>query len=227
MLRQCKGHGHFSGTNCPVCNDEGKFIMSDREADSLGRILALVLRHAPEKFNVDMDINGWVSTRDLSNAIANSRRHLHWVRAWHFEAIANADEKGRWQVENEMIRATYGHSIEIELDLPTDDIPDALYWPCEQGEVDSLLQFGILSGSRKHIHLSLTIGHALEAGRVHINRPAILEVDTIRAVAEGHTIFRAGTTVFLTEEVPPSALFQVEADDQTIQDAFARWDEEE
>ena len=58
MLRQCRTHGHFSGTNCPVCNDEGKFIMSDREANSLGRILALVLRHAPEKFNVDMDING-------------------------------------------------------------------------------------------------------------------------------------------------------------------------
>jgi len=227
MLRQCKSHGHFSGTNCPVCNEEGKFIMSDREAGSLGRILALVLRHAPEKFDVDMDINGWVATRDLSNAIANSRRHLHWVRAWHFEAIANADEKGRWQVENEMIRATYGHSIEIELDLPTDDIPDALYWPCEPGEVDSLLQFGILSGSRKHIHLSLTIGHALEAGRVRIDRPAILEVDTIRAIAEGHTIFRAGTTVFLTEEVPPSALFQVEADDPAIQDTFARWDEEE
>ena len=36
--------------------------MSDREANSLGRILALVLRHAPEKFNVDMDINGWVNT---------------------------------------------------------------------------------------------------------------------------------------------------------------------
>ena len=33
--------------------------MSDREAGSLGRMLALVLRHAPEKFNVDMDINGW------------------------------------------------------------------------------------------------------------------------------------------------------------------------
>ncbi len=227
MLRQCKSHGHFSGTNCPVCNEEGKFIMSDREAGSLGRILALVLRHAPEKFDVDMDINGWVATRDLSNAIANSRRHLHWVRAWHFEAIANADEKGRWQVENEMIRATYGHSIEIELDLPTDDIPDALYWPCEQGEVESLLQFGILSGSRKHIHLSLTIANALEAGRVRIERPAILEVDTIRAHAEGHTIFRAGTTVFLTEEVPPSALFQVESDDPAIQDTFARWDEEE
>ena len=49
--------------------------MSDREAQSLGRILALVLRHAPEKFGVDMDINGWVNTRELSDAISNQRRH--------------------------------------------------------------------------------------------------------------------------------------------------------
>ena len=131
MLRQCRTHGHFSGTNCPTCNAEGKFIMSDREANSLGRILALVLRHAPEKFGVEMDLNGWVNSRELSEAIQGQRRHFHWLRAWHFEAIANADTKGRYQVEGEMIRATYGHSIELELDLPTDDIPESLYWPCD------------------------------------------------------------------------------------------------
>ncbi|MED6318718.1 MAG: RNA 2'-phosphotransferase, partial [Candidatus Thermoplasmatota archaeon] len=111
--------------------------MSDREANSLGRILALVLRHAPEKFNVDMDINGWVNTRELSEAIGNQRRHYHWLRGWHFEAIANADEKGRYQIENGMIRATYGHSIELDLDLPTDDIPEVLYYPCEADELES------------------------------------------------------------------------------------------
>ena len=98
MLRQCRDNGcetkFFIGSNCPICNQEGKFIMSDREAQSLGRILALVLRHAPEKFGVDMDINGWVNTRELSDAISNQRRHYHWLRGWHFEAIANSDEKG-------------------------------------------------------------------------------------------------------------------------------------
>ena len=71
MLRQCRIHGHFTGTNCPECNAEGKFIMSDREANSLGRILALVLRHAPEKFDVEMDLNGWVNSRELSEAMQN------------------------------------------------------------------------------------------------------------------------------------------------------------
>ena len=154
-------------------------------------------------------------------------RHYHWLRGWHFEAIAKADEKGRYQVEGENIRATYGHSIEIELDLPTDDIPEALYWPCEPTEAEAIVQLGITSGNRNHIHLSKTIANALEAGHVRINRPAIIEVDTIRAIADGHTIYRAGTTVYLTDEVPPEYLYKVGEDDPMIVETVSRWEQEE
>ena len=197
--------------------------MSDREANSLGRILALVLRHAPEKFGVDMDINGWVNARELSEAIGKQRRHYHWLRAWHFEAIANADEKGRYQVENEMMRATYGHSIELDLDLPTDDIPEVLYYPCETEQVETLLEYGITAGDRKNVHLSRSIRNAMDAGHVRIHRPAIVEVDTARAIADGHTIYRAGTTVFLTDEVPGEYLYQVEETDPMIVETVEEW----
>ena len=227
MLRRCDRHGHFSGTNCAVCNDEGKFIMSDREANSLGRILALVLRHAPEKFGVDMDINGWVNARELSDAISNQRNRYHWLRGKHFEAIANADEKGRYQFENGMIRATYGHSFELDLDLPTDDIPEVLYFPCEHEEVETLLEFGLTAGDRKNVHLSRSIHNAMEAGHVRIHRPAILEVDTSRAIADGHTIYRAGTTVFLTDEVPGDYLYKIEDDDPLILEMVAEWERQE
>tara|TARA_B100000900_G_scaffold66190_1_gene51372 strand:+ start:23864 stop:24508 length:645 start_codon:yes stop_codon:yes gene_type:complete len=210
-----------------VCNEEGKFIMSDRESNSLGRILALVLRHAPEKFNVEMDINGWVNTRELSDSISNQRKRYHWLRGWHFSAIANADEKGRYQVEGEMIRATYGHSIELELDLPTDDIPEGLFWPCEEEQVATIMELGITAGDRKHVHLSKTIINAMEAGRVRIHRPAIIEVDTTRAIADGHIVYRAGKTVFLVDEVPGEYLYRVEADDPIISEIVAQWEIEE
>ncbi len=197
--------------------------MSDRESNSLGRILALVLRHAPEKFGVEMDINGWVNARELSEAIGTQRRHYHWLRGWHFEAIANADEKGRYQVENEMIRATYGHSIELDLDLPTDDIPEVLYYPCQTEEVETLLEFGITAGDRKNVHLSRSIRNAMDAGHVRIHRPAILEIDTARAIVDGHTIYRAGTTVFLTDEVPGEYLYQVEDSDPMIVETVEEW----
>ncbi len=173
-----------------------------------------------------MDLNGWVNSRELSEAIQGQRRHFHWLRAWHFEAIANADTKGRYQVEGEMIRATYGHSIELELDLPTDDIPESLYWPCDPEAVPTHMELGITSGDRKHVHLSRTISNAMEAGHVRIDRPAILEIDTTRAIAEGYTIWRAGKTVFLCEEMPSEFLYHVEEDDPSIQDMIAMWEEE-
>ena len=226
MLRQCRTHGHFRGSNCPTCNAEGKFIMSDKESNSIGKILALVLRHAPEKFGVEMDLNGWVNTRELSDAIQNQRNYYHWIRSWHFQAIADSDEKGRYQVEGEMIRATYGHSLDLELDLPTDDIPEALYWPCEPGMTSTHLELGLSAGDRNHVHLSKTIAKAMEAGHVRIDRPAIIEIDTSRAIADGHTIWRAGKTVFLCEEMPPEYLYLVEEDDPAIQDVISQWEEE-
>ena len=174
-----------------------------------------------------MDINGWVNARELSDAIGDQRRHYHWLRGWHFEAIADADEKGRYQVENGMIRATYGHSIELDLDLPTDEIPEVLYYPCEPTEVETLLEFGITAGDRKNVHLSRTISNAMEAGHVRIDRPAILEIDTVRADADGIVIYRAGTTVFLTDEVPGDYLYRVDEDDPMIQEIIAEWEQEE
>jgi putative RNA 2'-phosphotransferase len=173
-----------------------------------------------------MDLNGWVNSRELSESIQKQRKHFHWIRGWHFEAIANADEKGRYQVEGEMIRATYGHSIELELDLPTDEIPESLYWPCDLESVPTHMELGITAGDRKHVHLSRTISNAMEAGHVRISRPAILEVDTTRAIADGFTIWRAGKTVFLCEEMPAEYLYHVEEDDPSIQDMIAIWEEE-
>ena len=174
--------------------------MSDRESNSLGRILALVLRHAPEKFNVEMDINGWVNSRELSENIAKQRRHYHWLRGWHFAAIASADDKGRYQVEGDMLRAE---------------------------QVPSIKELGITAGDRKHVHLSKSISNAMEAGHVRIDRPAILEVDTVRAIADGHVIYRAGTTVYLVDEMPGEYLYQIEEDDPMVLEMIAQWELEE
>ena len=64
----------------------------------------------------------------------------------------------------------------------------------------------------------------MDAGHVRIHRPAIVEVDTARAIADGHTIYRAGTTVFLTDEVPGEYLYQVEETDPMIVETVEEWE---
>ena len=45
--------------------------MRTGERNSLARRLALVLRHAPEKFDLEMDINGWIDVKDNSKKVAS------------------------------------------------------------------------------------------------------------------------------------------------------------
>ena len=201
--------------------------MRTGERNSLARKLALVLRHAPEKFDLEMDINGWIDIKDIIRQFKKGNKRFHWLRPHHFTAIAETDPKGRYEVRGNTIRATYGHTVEIELDLPTDNIPDALYFPCDPEQAENLLEVGISPSGRAHVHLSATIRNAAEAGHVHFNLPTILEVDTAQMYAAGETIWHAGVTVYLTENVPAQYLTVVDNDDPEYVLARARWVEEE
>ena len=201
--------------------------MRTGERNSLARKLALVLRHAPEKFELEMDINGWIDIKDIIRQFKKGNKRFHWLRPHHFTAIADTDPKGRYEVRGNTIRATYGHTVEIELDLPTDNIPDALYFPCDPEQAENLLEVGISPSGRAHVHLSATIRNAAEAGHVHFKLPTILEVDTAQMHAAGETIWHAGVTVYLTENVPAQYLTVVDNEDPEYVLARARWVEEE
>ena len=49
----------------------------------------------------------------------------------------------------------------------------------------------------------------------------------MRATADGHTIYRAGTTVFLADEVPGEYLYKVDEDDPMILETIEQWEQEE
>jgi len=201
MLRECQDHGYFRGDTCPICGDAGRFLMNDQELEQIGRTMAGALRHFPEKFELTMDSQGFVPMRDFVNALKKQRDRWHWVRPHHVIAIIETDPKGRYQVSNDLIRATYGHSISLELNLPTDHIPETLYYPTSKEETDIILETGLKPSDRKMVHLSKTYQDAMNAGKVRVEDPVILEVDAKRAVDEGIVIQRAGRTVFLVQDI--------------------------
>ena len=140
MLRECQEHGYFRGELCPICGDAGRFLMNDQELEQIGRTMAGALRHFPEKFGLTMDEQGFVNLRDFIAALKHQRERYHWIRPHHIIAIVETDPKGRYQVSNDLIRATYGHSLPLNLNLPTDNIPETLYYPTTPEEADILLE---------------------------------------------------------------------------------------
>jgi putative RNA 2'-phosphotransferase len=206
MLKECAQHGYFRAEACPVCGHPGRFLMNDRELDHLGRILTGILRHFPDRYQLQVDPQGWVSLPGIARAISQKHPAYHWLRVQHLVAIAETDAKGRYEVRDDRVRATYGHTVEVDLDLPTENIPDHLYFPVTAEETTIVLEVGLKPSDRRKVHLSKTAEDARAAGRVRTPEPTLLEVDTVRARADGLVIMRAGKTVFLVDQVPPQYL---------------------
>src|SRR5205823_2854173 len=119
-----------------------------------------------------------------------------YFREHHVIGLIETDPKGRYQFEDGKIRATYGHSMDLDLDLPTEGIPDVLFYPTTEEESHLLMEAGLRPSDRKMVHLSATFAAALEAGRVRIAQPVILEIDAKTARASGVVIHKAGKTVY-------------------------------
>ncbi|MEA3202573.1 MAG: putative 2-phosphotransferase, partial [Thermoplasmata archaeon] len=131
-------------------------------------------------------------------------------RREHIVALVETDEKGRYQIDGGMVRATYAHSVNVNLDdLPEANV-DKLYFPVAEEELDVVLEAGLRPSDRNMIHLSATPDKAYSAGRVHIPDPILLEVDVKGASDAGNFIFRAGKAVYVTDAVEPNVLSKFE-----------------
>src|SRR5438093_186654 len=75
-------------------------------------------------------------------------------------------------------------------------------------EIDSI--------GRMMVHLSGTFNAALEAGRVRIQVPVILEINAKTARDAGVVIKKAGKTVYLTKEIPPEFLRRSERAEEEL-----------
>lgn len=209
-MKECRSHGFFRDEFCPMCGDEAKFLLNDQEVEALGRTMAGVLRHFPERYSLEMDKNGWIDLRDFITGVQSRNRRLRFLKPHHVIGLIETDPKGRYQFRDGKIRATYGHTLEVELDLPTENIPDVLFYPCSEADFPLLSEGGIKPADRKMVHLSRTYEAALEAGRVRNPTPVIFEIDAKAARADSVVIMKAGKTVYLTREVPPQFLHRAE-----------------
>ena len=209
MLSECEEHSYYRGETCPICDKKGKFLMNENELNSLSRIMAGALRHFPEKLGLMMDGKGWVDISSLIEAIGTGRSGFDWLRAHHVEALVATDPRGRYQIDGGMIRATYGHTIEVSPDdLPLADI-DEFYYPVSEEEADIIIEGGLHPTDRKKVHLSGGMEKAMEAGKVRTEAPLILKIDGKKAKKDGLKIYHAGKDVYITDGIDAKYISKV------------------
>jgi len=211
MIRECEEHGYYRDEYCPICGEEGKFLMSDYEVERMGRTMAAILRHG--KYEPDMDDQGFVDMRDIVAIVRERNPRMKWLRPHHLEAMVETDPKGRYQISGSEVRATYGHTIELSLRLPVDNIPETLYYPVSEEECEAILEEGLFPTDRALVHLSRSFKDAVKAGSMRLDEPIILAIDTVGCIDAGIEIGRAAKTVFLCDQVPSEFISVVEEDE--------------
>lgn len=166
----------------------------------VSKFLSLILRHQPETIGLALDENGWAEIDVLIERANKKGQRL--TRALLDHVVSDNDKK-RFAISEDgrRIRASQGHSVEVDLALPTSEPPELLYHGTASRFVESIRAGGLHSGNRQHVHLSLDIGTATKVGQRH-GKPVILVVRSQEMFVAGHQFFLSANGVWLTERVP-------------------------
>jgi putative RNA 2'-phosphotransferase len=163
-----------------------------------GKYLAFVLRHDPGSIGLTLDKNGWA---DIDELISKSKRPL--TREL-IEEVVRTNNKKRYRISEDgsKIRASQGHSIEVDLGLEPKKPPKYLYHGTAERFIDSILSKGIEKRSRQDVHLSLDEKTAEKVGKRH-GKPVILRVKAGEMHSQGYVFRLSDNKVWLTGIVPP------------------------
>ena len=165
----------------------------------ISKFISLVLRHDPGKIDLALDENGWASVDELLVKAKIDRVTLEQVVA------QNDKMRFAFSPDGRRIRASQGHSIEIDLAFEPVSPPDVLYHGTASRSEASILQKGLLPGQRNHVHLSADQQTAIAVGQRH-GKPIIFTVRAREMAQDGFLFYLSENKVWLTASVPAKYL---------------------
>jgi len=171
------------------------------KANEVSRLLSTVLRHKPEILKLTLDENGWVPVIDLLT-------HLKVVKdidlsLTELEEIVSTNDKKRFALneDSSMIRASQGHSLNVDLKLKNIKPERILYHGTVEKSMKNIRKTGLQKMNRHAVHLSDNIETAKTVGSRR-GDAIILEVQSARMYIDGYHFQKSNNGVWLTKEVP-------------------------
>jgi putative RNA 2'-phosphotransferase len=170
--------------------------------ERISRFLSYLLRHRPKEYPLAFDRHGFVAWSKIVDLI---QERFFDATEQEIRAVVTESEKKRFELRDDKVRATYGHSFPVDLGLEPVEPPAELYYGTARDLAQSILHKGLKPRDRQFVHLSASLEDAEAVGKRRDPAPAIVVVDT-RAAREADVVFYRSGSLFLAENVPPQFL---------------------
>ncbi|MFF3759724.1 RNA 2'-phosphotransferase [Streptomyces sp. NPDC002185] len=176
--------------------------MDERRTVKVSKYLSRHLRHQPERIGLVLDAHGWTEIDDLLRAAAE---HGFRITRAELDHVVATNDKKRFAVEGTRIRASQGHTVTVDLDLPAAEPPAYLYHGTVGDRLSAIRAEGLRPMARHHVHLSPDRETATRVG-ARRGRPVVLSIDAGAMRRAGHVFHVSANGVWLTDAVPPEFL---------------------
>lgn len=169
--------------------------------EKISYTICYALRHKPEEFGLCLDENGFCNIKDLLNGINNKYNNVLMEDIMY---VVENDPKERFEIINENIRATYGHSLEKKIIHEEIIPPEILYHGTTLDLYENhISKDGLKHQKRQYVHLSSTIDTALLVAKRRENKiHVVLEIDSLEAYKEGIKFYKAREDIYLSDDIP-------------------------
>ncbi|HRU99747.1 MAG TPA: RNA 2'-phosphotransferase [Ruminococcus sp.] len=175
-----------------------------KQMDEISKYLCLLLRHQPDKAELDMDEHGWVSVEQLISGV-NRHSQYHIDRTM-LESIVSADKKGRYRFDDEhkKIKCCQGHSIPwVEPELNYCEPPEYLYHGTTTKVLEAIEESRAIKKMKRHaVHMQADIDKAWQSAERWHKTPVVLKISASEMAHDGYTFGVTENEVWCTEEVP-------------------------
>lgn len=173
----------------------------EKNLKQISKFMSLVLRHKPETIGLHLDEQGWAAIDEL---IEKMNEKGAGVDKAIIRLIVDTNDKKRFAFNEDQsrIRASQGHSIDVDLGLVPVTPPDILYHGTAVRFLEAILQDGLLKQNRQHVHLTALKETAITVGGRH-GKPVVLEVNAAEMAKAGFEFYLSANNVWLVEIVLP------------------------
>ena len=179
-------------------------MLTEKQNTTFSKFLSLVLRHQPGLISLELDGQGWANVDEL---LQKANAHGKALTRDSLQYIVDTNSKKRFAFSDDgrKIRASQGHSIEVELGYEPQMPPEILYHGTAEKNMESIIKTGLIKRNRQHVHLSIDTETATKVGQRH-GKPVIFEVLAQQMQQQGFTFYLSENKVWLTDHVPAGYL---------------------